>query len=93
MARTHNHDFFRCNNCGEEVSLKAKSCPNCGADDETGWKDGINSYLIEDDDDFDYEEVLAREVHGRSPKSKTKWWVVILAFLLLALMLWRFMPR
>jgi zinc-ribbon domain len=89
MARTHSPDFFHCNNCGEEVSLKAKSCPHCGADDETAWKDGIHSHLVAEDD-FDYEEVMQREVHGRVPaKAGPKWWVVLLAILLLGLMAWR----
>jgi hypothetical protein len=91
MARTHSNEFFHCNNCGEEVNLKARSCPNCGADDETAWKDGINSYLIEEQEDFDYDEVVAREVHGHAPKSQTKWWVVVLAIALLAITLWRFL--
>lgn len=90
MARTHSPDFFHCNNCGEEVSLKAKVCPHCGADDETAWKDGINSHLVAEDD-FDYDEVVAREVHGRPAKSGTKWWVIALAILLLGLALLRFL--
>jgi hypothetical protein len=90
MARTHSKEFFHCNNCGEEVSLQAKVCPHCGADDETAWKDGINSYLVAEEDDFDYEEVVAREVHGRAPaRSGSKWWVAVVAALLLALMLWQ----
>ena len=89
MSRTHHPDFFRCNNCGEEVAYTAKVCPHCGADDETAWKDGINSYSVAEDD-FDYAEVVNREVNGgTSAKGGCKSWVAVLAAILLALMLWR----
>jgi hypothetical protein len=88
MARTHSPEFFHCNNCGGEVSLKAKVCPHCGADDETAWKDGVDSYVIEEQEDFDYDEYV-RANHGgggiiAKPRG-TKWWVWLVALLLLGL--------
>lgn len=47
-------DFFVCPNCGADVPSKAKSCPECGSDENTGWSedtylDGV-SLPYEDDD-------------------------------------------
>ena len=64
---------FICNNCGEEVHRKAKVCPNCGADDETAWKEGANRpiYLTQEDDDFDVvHEHDARIVAWSTPNIK-----------------------
>lgn len=30
---------FPCPNCGADVPLKAKACPECGSDRETGWSE------------------------------------------------------
>ncbi|MFH0922382.1 MAG: zinc ribbon domain-containing protein [Fibrobacterota bacterium] len=80
--------FFICPVCGEEVDKKAKSCPNCGADEETGWgdthMDGVDLY-----DDEDYKESRAREF-GEGPqaeKSGKRILFFIVAIGLLALML------
>lgn len=92
MARTHSNEFFHCNNCGEEVSLKAKSCPHCGADDETAWKDGIHSYLVQENEEFDYDEYVRSQMGGGSPSVKpkgVKMWVWVLAALLLGLIAMR----
>ena len=32
-------DYFDCPNCGAEVLAKAKSCPDCGSDEKTGWSE------------------------------------------------------
>lgn len=32
-------DYFVCPNCGEDVSPKALSCPDCGSDEKTGWSE------------------------------------------------------
>ncbi len=92
MARTHSNEFFHCNNCGGEVSLKAKVCPHCGADDETAWKDGINAYVMQEQEDFDYDEYVRNNHGGQAVKVKpkgTKWWVWLIAILLLGLFVWR----
>jgi hypothetical protein len=28
-----------CANCGAEISSRAKACPECGADERTGWRE------------------------------------------------------
>ncbi len=32
-------DYFCCPNCGAEVPIRARSCPDCGSDENTGWSD------------------------------------------------------
>lgn len=32
-------DYFCCPNCGADVPIKAKSCPECGSDEKTGWSE------------------------------------------------------
>ncbi len=31
--------YFDCPNCGSEVPIKARSCPDCGSDENTGWSE------------------------------------------------------
>jgi hypothetical protein len=52
---------FVCPNCGTDVPANAASCPGCGADDDTGWKDdpeteaqGIAPDPMTDEDYDDY---------------------------------------
>jgi hypothetical protein len=32
-------DYFICPNCGAEVPMRARSCPECGSDENTGWSE------------------------------------------------------
>jgi hypothetical protein len=32
-------DYFTCPICGADVPIKARACPECGSDKETGWSD------------------------------------------------------
>ncbi|MFM2375576.1 MAG: hypothetical protein RLZZ165_673 [Bacteroidota bacterium] len=90
MARTHSSEFFHCNNCGAEVKINAKICPNCGSDDETAWKDGVNSYLVEEQEDFDYEDYVHSHHGGATVKPKgVEWWVWVVAVALLGIFLLR----
>lgn len=80
-----------CPVCGEEVPRGAVACPECGADDKSGWREGGVSYdaLGLSEDGFDYEEFVEQEF-GSSPKPagiKTIWWVaaVIVIVVLFAL--------
>jgi predicted nucleic acid-binding Zn ribbon protein len=82
---------FICPNCGAEVPAKARACPECGADEKTGWSDDTiyDGTGIEDPDEFNYEDWKRREVDGRGPRRTGKqrfWWIV--AVLILALVLW-----
>ena len=84
---------FICPVCGTEVFANAKACPECGADDRSGWRedaDQIDSYSaldLTDEDDFSYDKFIVEEF-GDSPKRPLKdyiWWiaaiVVLVAFL------------
>ena len=59
--------YFLCPNCGESVPRKAKACPHCGSDENTGWSestylDGVDLY-----GEDDYQETLRREF-GITPR-------------------------
>ena len=60
---------FICPNCGGEVPGKARACPHCGSDENTGWSDTamINSGGLEEE--FDYDEALKREFGTKKTKS------------------------
>jgi uncharacterized OB-fold protein len=31
--------YFTCPNCGADVPIMAKACPECGSDEDTGWSE------------------------------------------------------
>ncbi|MEX2579523.1 MAG: hypothetical protein WD342_10750 [Verrucomicrobiales bacterium] len=83
-----------CPGCGAEVSFNAKGCPKCGAKKENCRWIGAETHdgLDLPDDEFDYEDFVAREFGQGSPKRDPKkifWWIVALitlvAFALLAI--------
>ena len=84
-----------CPQCGAMVPRKARACPDCGADDETGWSDRATSQRLDlPDDEFDYDEFVRSEF-GEPRQNKVKprglswlWWAV--AVLLVSLFAWRF---
>jgi len=62
------NDYFICPVCGQEVQTREKTCPSCGADDETGWS-GNAAYPEEFDAD-DYNDAVQREFdEGKRPFS------------------------
>ena len=52
-----------CPVCGAEVPTAVRACPECGADDTTGWNEDRAVYdgLDLPDDEFDYDEYLHKE--------------------------------
>ena len=52
-----------CPVCGAAVPPSAHACPECGADDKTGWNAERTLYdgLDLPDDEFDYDEYLNKE--------------------------------
>ena len=78
-------EIFSCPVCGADVKHGALSCPECGACDETGWKNDEVSNLNLPDEDFDYDEYIAREFDG-APRRTTKEKVVALVALALVVM-------
>ncbi len=75
-----------CPVCGEGVPPRALACPECGADDNSGWRDDANTNdaVGVDEDDFDYDKFV-REEFGSSPKPagiETVWWITAILVLL-----------
>ena len=73
-----------CPVCGAEVPPAAHACPDCGADDTTGWNEGRALYdgLDLPDDEFDYDEYLHKEFGdaeklGKKPNKLFAWLVLI----------------
>lgn len=81
-----------CPVCGEDVPRSALACPECGADERSGWRadaDEINGLGL-DDDGFDYDDFVAREFGGGSPRPRgirPIWWITAI-ILLAAFLLW-----
>ncbi len=52
-----------CPICGSEVPPDALACPDCGADDRTGWNEEATATdgLDLPDGDFNYDEFVKRE--------------------------------
>ena len=69
---------------------EAKSCPECGADEETGWSDEAHTSGLDlPDERFDYDDFVKREFGGEGAKPRGVpwfWWVIalVMAGLLLA---------
>jgi hypothetical protein len=69
-----------CPNCGSEVSQNAKSCPECGSCEETGWsQEAATRGLDLPEEDFNYSGFVEREF-GPEPRKPAGiswfWWVV-----------------
>jgi len=70
-----------CPVCGAEVPPKAKACPECGADDQTGWAEEADAERLGlPHDNFDYGEFVKREFGGaKNPMPRGIhwfWWLV-----------------
>jgi len=76
------NDDFVCPHCGAELPARAKFCPECGSDDQTGWSedtylDGVS--LPEEDNDHAPDRPV-----GALNKAKPLWIAVAILLLLLA---------
>jgi ribosomal protein L40E len=85
-----------CPNCGAQVPPKARACPQCGADEQTGWSpEAYEGGLDLPDDSFKYDEYVEREFGGGRARPygiRWFWWCValltVLAFIWSG---WRFL--
>lgn len=81
-----------CPNCGAEVPPRARACPECGADDQTGWSEAARSDgLGLPDDSFDYNDFVKREFGGQGPVPRGIhwfWWVVALGLAAAFIFFW-----
>ena len=82
-----------CPNCGAFVPEDAVACPECGADENTGWNDRATAQRLDlPDDEFDHDEFIASEFGSKDPgplKVAGISWRVWATALLLALLLLR----
>jgi predicted nucleic acid-binding Zn ribbon protein len=76
----------QCPVCGEWAPKGAVACEECGACEKSGWSGDTHADgLVLPDNDFDYDDFIAREFGGQnSPKPRTSnlWWWVALALLI-----------
>jgi len=92
MIRPKEPDFV-CPHCGADVPGGAKSCPECGSDEHTGWSedtylDGVS--LPGGDDEDDSVEELAKP---KGILAGGKWIWVVVAIVLIALWALQSVPR
>ena len=84
-----------CPNCGAEVPSNARACPECGADEKTGWSEDAHAQRLElPDDSFSYDEFV-KEEFGERKNSRLRpagvswsWWIVAIVVVLALLALW-----
>jgi len=81
-----------CPNCGATVPRRAKACPECGADEETGWSDSAQAaHLGIPEEHFDYQKYVAEEFGKGRLKPRGLhwiWWVTALVLIGLLLFFW-----
>jgi hypothetical protein len=81
-----------CPNCGAEVPRKARACPECGADEATGWSEEARASGLDlPDENFDYNDFVKREFGEKSPVARGVawyWWVVALALAVAFIVFW-----
>jgi hypothetical protein len=89
-AASHRKSPEICPACGSNVPPDSRACPECGADEETGWNEKASIYDNTDlpDPGFNYDEFLQTEFpdgkkSGRFP-NKTATALILLTVLLLA---------
>jgi hypothetical protein len=74
-----------CPNCGASVPRQAKACPECGADETTGWSEESSAEQLGlPEEDFNYKDFVEREFGSKSPKPsgiKWFWWIVAVGVL------------
>ena len=72
--RSKDEKYFACPHCGADVVVGADYCRECGASEESGWHEESHWLSIDvpagydEDDDFDYDEYLAREFPADAPR-------------------------
>lgn len=77
----------QCPACGEWVPRGAAACDDCGACEKSGWSGNTHADGLDlPDDEFDYDDFMAREFGGHESKKKLNsnlWWWVALALLII----------
>ena len=79
----------QCPVCGEAVHRNARACPECGADERSGWKpdalteDGLDLPAQE----FNYEDFVKEEFGGSGSRSGKNILVAVIAAIILIVFL------
>lgn len=79
---------FICPVCGAEAPAKAAACPDCGADENTGWNETQTTYdgLDLPEPEFDYDAFIKREFgkppHPTKLRFNLRFWTAIIALIL-----------
>jgi hypothetical protein len=97
MERNQSDDEygFDCPHCGAQLPADAKFCRQCGASDDSGWNEedelapGDLGIGYEGEDDFDYDDFVAREFpqHAEARRRPAAGWFVAGVALLLCIAL------
>jgi hypothetical protein len=75
-----------CANCGAAIPRHARACPECGADERTGWRDtSLYDGLDLPDSAFDEDATGAARPSGPQAAFRAVWFWIGLAAALLAL--------
>jgi predicted nucleic acid-binding Zn ribbon protein len=71
-----------CANCGAEIPPNARACPECGADERTGWaeQDLYDGLDLPEDEDEQAKTNLSRQ---RRETSRWFWWFIAIVLALL----------
>jgi len=84
-----------CPQCGAEVPPKARACPECGSDEETGWSEEARyQQLGVPTEAFDYDEFVRDEFGEQEPPPARPrgisffWWIIAILVLLAFLSLY-----
>jgi uncharacterized membrane protein YvbJ len=81
-----------CPHCGAVVPPRAKACPECGSDEQTGWSEDTASTEADlPDDHFDYEKFVEREFGGKKAVPEGIhwiWWVAGIILIIALIVLW-----
>ncbi|MDD5675595.1 MAG: zinc-ribbon domain-containing protein [Chitinivibrionales bacterium] len=70
------NDFKVCPNCGAEIPMKAPACPECGADEQTGWSEQTYLDGLGLPDEEEYNELYEKEF-GKPKRFVSKPWLLI----------------
>jgi hypothetical protein len=76
-----------CANCGAAIPRTARACPECGADERTGWREGsVYDDLDLPDEAFEDDDAPPRKSTPKVNGLAWYWWMaaVCLALLLLS---------
>jgi len=75
-----------------KVPPRARACPACGADEQTGWSEAARyDHLDLPNEDFDYDDFVKQEFGGDKPTPRGVhwfWWLVAIALAIGLLLLW-----